>query len=220
MTVPKTIRVLIADDHLIVRRGLGTVIQGTPTLSLVGEASTGEEAIFLCQKHKPDVVLMDIRMSGLGGIEATQLLNRLQAQTQVIGLSSFAEQKDVTAMFAAGARGYLLKDVSAEDLVNAISRVHAGEVLDVSFEAEPVHMPAHQQLQPELLDVKLGDQQTKVLALMTKGFTNPEIAQHMAISRPTVSYHVSAILRKLDVSNRSEAVALAIRTNLIGGHEF
>ncbi len=212
MTQSKPITVLVADDHMVVRRGLGLVVEEAPDLALVGMAESGEEAMHLCRKLCPDVVLMDVMMAGMGGIEAARLITQYQPDTRVIALSSSIATDAVSAMLDAGARAFLLKDASADELAETIRRVNADEVI-------APNLPLDQLLQPLIPvslapNIDLGAQQTRVLTLMTKGLTNPEIARHLGISRPTVSYHVSAILRKLDVSNRSEAVAVAVQHNL------
>ncbi|MCY0095129.1 response regulator [Hoeflea ulvae] len=216
------IRILLVDDHMVVRKGLLHVLDTVDGFSVVAEAENGEEALYLCQKLKPDVVIMDVKMEGVGGIEATRLIARHHPATRIIGLSTFAS-KDVAAdMLAAGAHGYLLKDVSATELVHSVRLIHKGETLPLpelgtQSEVIPAVPQIHDRSEPS---VKMGEQQHKVLALMTKGFTNPEIASYLGMSQPTARYHVSAILQKLDVSNRSEAVALAIRTGLIDADDF
>lgn len=222
MTQTKDIRILLVDDHMVVRKGLYHVLDSITDMNIVGEAESGEEALFLCQKLKPDIVVMDIKMDGMGGIETTRLIAKHHPLTRIIGLSTFAHQEVVTEMLDAGATGYLLKDVSASDLANAIRRVHLGETLcfpDLTVDPDESAQPSNPNA-PAEPPVKMGDQQSKVLALMTKGFTNPEIAAHLDISQPTARYHVSAILQKLDVSNRSEAVAMAIRLNLVTGQNY
>ena len=218
----KIIRILLVDDHMVVRRGIMHVLSEVSDFSTIGEAENGEEALFLSTKLKPDIVLMDVQMSGMGGIEATRMIVQHHSSARVIGLSTFANRESVSGMIEAGACGYLLKNISADELTDAIRRVHGGEIII------PTELPENRVREPEIADIgddlgqadTLGIQQKKVLRLMTKGFTNPEIAEHLGISSPTARYHVSAILRKLDVSNRSEAVALAIRLNLIDADDF
>ncbi len=212
------IQILLVDDHMVVRKGLVHVLGSADGIDIVGEAESGEEALYLIQKLKPDVVLMDIKMDGMGGIEATRMISQHHGTARIIGISTFSNREVVEGILDAGANGFLLKDVSASELLETIRKVHDGEVL----------RPHHLLSQPEKPDEpapvavrsedapQLGKQQKRVLALMTKGLTNPEIAEQLGVSRPTARYHVSAILRKLDVSNRSEAVAMAIRENLVG----
>lgn len=223
MTERSVIRVLLADDHPIVRQGLAQVLGGADDIDVVGQAETGEEALFLCGKLAPDVVVMDVKMDGLGGIEATRLIHQHHAGIAVIGLSTFPQQDIVSAMKEAGASGYILKDISADELVGAIRRVKAGEAVFSS------NLEARQKLDGDLTaprvpksdqDFELGTQQKRVLLLMTKGLTNGEIADHVGISLPTARYHVSAILKKLDVSNRAEAVALAMREGIVSEEDL
>lgn len=203
------IRILLADDHMVVRKGLIHVLGSAADIEIIAEAESGEEALFLCQKHKPDIVVMDVQMDGLGGIEATRLLIRHHSAVRVIGLSTFADPKVVSEMIAAGARGYLLKDISADELAAAVRAVYNGQTI-VSEGVTTSDEPDRGQI---LLD--MGKQQRRVLALLTKGLTNPEIAEYLGVSMPTARYHVTAIFQKLDVSNRAEAVAVAVRKGLV-----
>lgn len=211
------IRIILADDHMVVRKGLHHVLEAAPDLVVVDEADSGEAVLYLCQKHKPDVVLMDVQMDGMGGIEATRLLVLHHPNVRVIGLSTFAAPQVVADMVTAGASGYVLKDISADELVEAIRRVHAGETVFSPAVSAMANDPDTINQEPEGTDtmITMGAQQKRVLALLTKGLTNPEIAEHLGVSLPTARYHVSAILQKLDVSNRVEAVALAVRLGLI-----
>lgn len=212
------IKILLVDDHLVVRTGIKHVLETDEYLQVIGEAETGEQALHLCQQLQPDIVMMDIKMSGLGGVEATRLITKHYPSIRVIGLSSYASPDIISSIMEAGACGYLLKDIYAQELISSLHRVYRGEKL-----SEPLIV-----YQPEIEDlsmvpsikVNLGLQQKKVLALMSKGLTNPEIAELLGVSLSTARYHVSAILEKLEVSNRSEAVALAVRNNLIDDSSF
>lgn len=205
----ETIKVLIADDHEMVRAGLYQLLTHDTEIEVVGQAATGEEAIFLASQTNPDIVLMDVRMAGLGGVEATRAITQTKSAGAVIGLSTFSQPALVDAMREAGAHGYVLKEALTQDILAAIRSVHQGGFL---FTQEPPKAETKPDPDPA---TDIGPQQRRVLALMTKGLTNPEIAGQMGISRATVSYHVSAILRKLDVSNRAEAVAIAVRDQLV-----
>lgn len=214
----KTIKVLLVDDHMVVRKGLGLVLNEAVGVCVVGEAESGEEALFLCKELKPDVILMDVKMEGMGGIEATRMIVQHHRTVKVIGLSTFANQKIISGMIGSGARGYLLKDISAADLIDAIQRVNSGETL---LPDEYSIVPENTSPSLPIDDIPpLGAQQRRILALMTKGLTNPEIAIQVDISVSTVRYHVSAILKKLDVSNRSEATALAVRLDIVAFDDF
>jgi DNA-binding NarL/FixJ family response regulator len=222
MTLTDPIRVLLVDDHLVVRKGLVHVLNAVRHIEVVGEAENGEEALYLGQKLKPDVIVMDVKMEGMGGVEATKLIAEHHPSSHILALSTFSQPDIVGAMMEAGAKGYLLKDVSAAELSEAIVRVYQGEVLKPGTPSENILVQLEPTEEIDFADIHtgLGEQQKKVLALMTKGFTNPEIAEKLDISTTTARYHVSAILRKLDVSNRSEAVAVAIRSNLVDADDF
>lgn len=222
MKTANPIRVLLVDDHLVVRKGVFQVLNTARDIEVVGEAENGEEALYLGQKLKPDVIVMDVKMDGMGGVEATRLLAEHHPSSRILALSTFAQPEMVGAMMDAGAKGYLLKDVSASELSEAVRRVHKGEVLMPGTPSENIVVQTELVEDVDFKDIHsdLGQQQKKVLALMTKGFTNPEIAEKLDISTTTARYHVSAILRKLDVSNRSEAVAVAIRSNLVNSGDF
>lgn len=203
-----SIRLLIVDDHLVVRHGLRQLLSEAPDIEIVGEADNGEEALYLCQKLRPDVILMDIRMPGMGGIAATSAIRQYHGAVRVIGLSTFAEDETEAAMIASGAQAHLSKAVTFEELVGAIRCVHAGHMIRRD-------KPAIAALAPQATEPAITGQQRRVLALLTKGFTNAEIAAYMGFSAATAGYHVGAILAKLDVSNRAEAAAMAIREKLV-----
>lgn len=218
MTEVENIRILLVDDHMVVRKGLFHVLDTLPDLDVIAEAESGEAALYLCQKLQPDIVIMDIKMDGMGGLEATRLIAQHHPSTRILGLSTFANQEVISEMFSAGAHGYLLKDVSAQELADAIRRIHSGEKLSPpDIQIDPTQQTSGNVSEPP---VEMGLQQRKVLALMTKGFTNSEIAVQLGISQPTARYHVSAILQKLNVSNRVEAAAMAIRSSLIDENDF
>ncbi|MCB5425147.1 response regulator transcription factor [Altererythrobacter sp. CC-YST694] len=210
------IRILLVDDHMVVRAGLAQVLGAKAGFTVVGEAESGEEALFLCHQHQPHVVLMDVVMQGMGGIGATEAIRKYQPNTRVIALSTFADGDTIAQLLAAGASGFLPKTISAEELVDAIKRVHAGETIVLSGPASPE--PVQQTVSPG--EIKLSGQQRRVLALLTRGYTNGEIAAYLRLSLPTARYHVSAILLKLGVSNRAEAAALAERNRLVGEADF
>jgi len=207
-----SIRVMIVDDHGVVRRGLAAYLRNEEDLILVGEARDGREAVQLCEPARPDVILMDLVMPELGGAAATRLIRKRWPEVQVIALTSFQEKERVQEALDAGATGYLMKNVSGGDLVGAIRAAHAGRSI-----LAPEALQAL--LQPDDPAAAIGQDLTRrerqVLALLVKGLTNPEIAERLTISRATVKVHVSHILSKLDVSNRGEAIALAIQRQLV-----
>ena len=220
MSTSHPIRVMIVDDHSMVRRGLATILKVRPDLELVGEASNGREALEMCHQVHPDVVLMDLVMPEMGGAEATQLIREQCPHIKVIALTSFQEKELVREALHAGAIGYLLKNVSAEDLAAAIREAHAGrstlapEAIQVLIQADQPG-PALQQDASEAY--ALTPREREVLALMVEGLNNPEIAERLVVSRSTAKAHVSNILSKLGVSNRAEAIALALQHNIPSG---
>lgn len=208
----ESIRVIVVDDHMVVRKGLRHVIAFFAGIVVVAEADSGEEALCLCQQLQPDVVLMDVQMDGMGGIAATQAIRQRCPQTRVIALSTFQDMQQITQMLQAQANGYLLKNTSAEDMERAIHSVHAGETVLSPVIAKAL---APEKLGASSLNPKLSAQQYKVLGLLVQGFSNTEIAGKLNISQPTARYHVSAILFKLGVATRVEAAAQAIKQHLL-----
>lgn len=217
MTASDTIRVMIVDDHGMVRRGLSTILRVKADLELVGEASSGKEAVQICEQAQPDVILMDLVMPEMGGAEATRLIREQCPEVQVIALTSFQEKELVREALQAGAIGYLLKNVSADDLAAAIREAHAGrstlapEAIQALIQVGEREAVQDQDLR-EAFD--LTPREREVLALMVEGLSNPEIAERLVVSRSTAKAHVSNILSKLGVSNRAEAIALALQRNV------
>jgi NarL family two-component system response regulator LiaR len=220
MSEANPIRVMIVDDHGMVRRGLGTILRVRVDLELVGEASSGAEALELCQQTQPDVILMDLVMPEMGGAEATRLIREQCEDVQVIALTSFQEKELVREALKAGAIGYLLKNVSAEDLAAAIREAHAGrstlapEAIQALIQAEPQRAVQDTDLAETY---SLTPREREVLALMVEGLNNPEIAERLVVSRSTAKAHVSNILSKLGVSNRAEAISLSLQHNVSAG---
>jgi len=213
MTSPSLrIRVLVVDDHPMVRRGLATFLKVFDDLELAGEVADGKAAIQLCAELQPDVVLMDMAMPDMDGATATRHIRSQSESIQVIALTSFKEEILVQSALQAGAIGYLLKDVTADELAQAIRAAHAGRAT-LSPEAAQALVHAASQAPPPGLD--LTERERAVLALMVEGLNNTQIATKLTVSPSTVKSHVSNILTKLGVASRTEAVTLALRTRLV-----
>jgi NarL family two-component system response regulator LiaR len=208
----RPIRVLVVDDHAMVRTGLRQFLKGFQDLELAGEASNGAEAVELCQQAAPDVVLMDLVMPEMDGSQATRRIRQLCPEVKVIALTSFQEQDMVEQTLQAGAIGYLLKNVSAEELAGAIRAAHTGHPT-LSQEAAEALVQATRQ-RPEL-GGDLSEREREVLELLVEGLSNGQIAEHLIISLATARYHVSSVLRKLGASSRAEAVSLAWQHHLV-----
>jgi len=206
------IKVIIVDDHAVVRSGLSAFLMVYDDLESVGEASSGEAAIRLCQNNCPDVVLMDLVMPGMDGATATHAIREKCPEIQVIALTSFKEQELVQGALKAGAIGYLLKNVSADELVGAIRAAHAGKP---TLAPEAAHVLIQANQGPPAVGSDLTEREHEVLALMVEGLSNPEIAEKLVVSRSTVKFHVSSILSKLSVSTRTQAVTLALQNKLV-----
>ncbi len=212
MSDKKAVRVIIVDDHAVVRSGLSAFLMIFDDLEFVGEAGSGEEAVRLCRKLKPDVVLMDLVMPGIDGAAATQAIRQQCPDTQVIALTSFKEQELVQGVLRAGAIGYLLKNVTADELANAIRAAHAGRPT-LAPEATRALIQASQN--PPAAGIDLTTREREILSLMVSGLTNLEIADQLVVSRSTVKFHVSSILSKLAVTSRTQAVSLALQNKLV-----
>lgn len=208
----KPIRVLVVDDHAMVRRGLATFLQVFDDLRLVGEAESGESAVKLSAELLPDVVLMDMVMQNMDGATATSIIRKQSPHTQVIALTSFKEGELIKKVLEAGAIGYLLKDVSAEELASAIRAAHAGRATLAAEAAQALVEAASQEPVPGF---DLTGREHEVLILMVEGLNNTQIAAKLAVSPSTVKSHVSNILSKLGVASRTEAVTLALRNRIV-----
>jgi len=206
------IRVMVVDDHKVVRGGLSDFLFAYDDLELVGEASSGENAILICPEIKPDVILMDLVMDGIDGVEATRAIRASHPHIQVIVLTSFKDDELVQNAIRAGAIGYLLKNVSAAELAEAIRNAHAGRPT-LSPEAAQALIDVTKS--PKQIGDDLTPRQNEVLQLMIEGCSNADIGERLSISPATVKHHVRAVLEKLEASNRSEAVAIAIRNDLM-----
>ena len=206
------ILVLLVDDHDMVRIGLKTVLSASDDMTLVGEASNGEEAIQLCERFQPQVVLMDLLMPKMDGVAATEVIHKRWPQIHIIALTSFKEKEYVEGVLKAGALRYLLKNVSAEELSIAIRRAVAGQP---SLAPEAAQVLIQKVNEPAKPGDDMTDREREILVLMVEGLSNSEIAGRLVISRSTVNFHVGNILSKLNVTSRTQAVALALRDHLV-----
>jgi len=207
------IRVMIVDDHAVVRSGLSAFLMVYDDLEFVGDAGGGLEAVRKCADFRPDVVLMDLVMPEVDGSEATRLIREACPHVQVIALTSYKEEELVQGALKAGAIGYLLKNVSADELANAIRAAYAGRPTLAPEAAEVlIKATTHKNDQP---DPGLTDRELDILQLMVDGLSNPEIAKKLFVSRSTVKFHVSNILMKLGATSRTEAVSMAIHGKLV-----
>jgi NarL family two-component system response regulator LiaR len=211
-TSTKPIRILLVDDHIMVRRGLATILKVFDDLQLVGEAEDGETAIRLSTEVLPDVILMDMVMPVMDGATATRAIRQIHPHVQIIALTSFKEGDIIKNALEAGAIGYLLKDISADELAWAIRAAYAGRAT-LSPEAAQALVETANQPPPPGLD--LTGREREVLSLMIEGLNNTQIAGKLTVSPSTVKSHVSSILSKLGVASRTEAVALALRNGII-----
>jgi NarL family two-component system response regulator LiaR len=200
---------MLVDDHTMVRKGLATFLKAFDDLELAGEAENGRAAIEICAKLQPDVILMDMVMPDMNGATATRTIRQQFPNVQVIALTSFKEEELVKNALEAGAIGYLLKDVSADELVKAIRAAHAGRA---TLSPEAAQALVHAASQPPALGTNLTERERAVLALMVEGLNNTQIAGRLVVSPSTIKSH---ILSKLGVTSRTEAVTLALRNRLV-----
>src|ERR687897_2460945 len=214
------IRVLIVDDHALFRRGLQMVLEGESDIDVVGEASDGHEAIEQAEKTTPDVVLMDVRMPKRSGIEATRMIKDSLPSTRILMLTISDEEADLYDAIKAGAAGYLLKEISIEEVANAVRSVHAGQSLISPSMAskllnEFAAMVKRRDERSQVPGPRLTDRELEVLKLVAKGMNNRDIGAELFISENTVKNHVRNILEKLHLHSRMEAVVYAVREKLL-----
>lgn len=209
------IRVLVADDHSVVRRGLRGFLELNDEFELVGEASNGEEAVQMAQQLKPDVVLMDILMPKMDGIQATAAIRKALPDTEVIALTSVLEDASVVGAVRAGAIGYLLKDTEDDELCRAIKAAAAGQVQLSPQAAARLMREVRTPESPEAL----SERETEVLRLVAQGYSNKDIAEALTLSDKTVKTHVSRILGKLGLPSRTQAALYAVRIGLVPGQD-
>jgi NarL family two-component system response regulator LiaR len=212
MSEQDVIKVMIVDDHAVVRSGLSAFLMVHEDLKLVGEAGSGNEALLKCESLKPDVVLMDLVMPGMDGAATTRQIRARCPSIQVIALTSFKEDNLVQEALQAGAIGYLLKNISSDELANASRAAKMGKP---TLAPEATQALIDSAKRPQAEDFELTPREKEVLALMVAGLSNPQIAADLVVSRSTVKFHVSSILSKLNVTSRTEAVAFALQNNLV-----
>jgi len=205
------IRVMIVDDHGMIRKGLMVYLNNRPDILVIGEARDGSEAVNLCERLHPDVILMDLVMPEMGGVAATHAIHHRWPQVKIIALTSYQEKGLVQDALQAGALGYLLKNITGDELAQAIRAACAGHPT-VAPEVTQAFVLENCDSQP--VD-SLTNREREVLGLLVEGLNNPKIADRLIISRSTARAHVSNIFSKLGVTNRSEAVALALRKRMI-----
>ncbi|MBD2158895.1 response regulator transcription factor [Leptolyngbya sp. FACHB-16] len=200
------IRVLIVDDHAIVRQGLAAMIENEPDMTVVGQGGNGREAIALFQNHQPDVTLMDLRMPQMSGVDATEAICTEFADARIIILTTYDGDEDIYRGLCTGAKGYLLKDVEPDALINAIHTVHEGQ------QYIPPDVAA--KLVQRMNNPELSDRESQVIALMVHGLSNHDIGTTLNITESTVKFHVNRILSKLGVSDRTQAVVTALKRGI------
>ncbi len=207
--------VLITDDHTLVRQGIRALLAAQPDIEVVGEAATGEAAVELARQHAPDVVLVDVLMPGMGGIETARRLKETSPRTQVLILTSSHEEEHIVPALRAGALSYLLKDASAEELVQAVRRAAAGEAtLHPRVASQVVRLLREPSRERPPAHADLSEREREVLLLIADGASNADIAERLAVSEKTVKSHVSNILGKLHLDDRTQAAVFAWREGL------
>lgn len=206
------IRVMLVDDHTMVRKGLATFLKAFDDLQMVGEAENGSAAIKLCGEILPDVVLMDMVMPDMDGATAARIIRQQFPQVQIIALTSFKEGELIKNALDAGAIGYLLKDISADELARAIRSAHAGRATLSPEAAQSLVETANL---PPVPGSDLTERERQVLVLMVEGLSNTQVAGRLGVSSSTIKSHVSNILSKLGVASRTEAVSLALRNHIV-----
>jgi DNA-binding NarL/FixJ family response regulator len=210
------LRILLVDDHEVVRLGMRSLLERQPNFEVVAEASTADEAVQKALFHKPDIVLMDIRLAGSSGIEACQEITSQLPETKVVMLTSYADDELLFAAIRAGACGYVLKQIGSTDLIQSIEAASRGEATLDPLLTQRVFNEVRRAIQNEekAAFTDLTPQEMQVLALISEGKTNREIAEALFLSEGTVRNYVSSILSKLGVSNRAEAAAFAVQHHL------
>jgi DNA-binding NarL/FixJ family response regulator len=205
------IRILIVDDHPVVCSGLTSMLSVQAGFAVIGSAASGEEALAIVQRDHPDLMLLDLRMPGMDGIAVLNALRKMERAPRVMILTSFEKEEDIYRAIRAGAHGYLLKDTSESEMIAAINIVNSGK------RYIPRHIAAH--LTDRMMRSDLTARELQILELLARGSTNKQIAGTLSISDNTVRHHVNNIMEKLQVSDRTEAVATALRNGVLSGND-
>ena len=200
------IRVLVIDDHPITRIGIAAIIEATPNMTVVAQAGSGEEAVELYEKHLPDITLMDLRLPGMSGVEAIRAVIARHCNARIVVLTTYEGDEDIHQALQAGARSYIVKGMPHEALINALHRVHSG--------GKFLPQPVSRALFSRIPNSDLSAREREVLNLIVKGRSNKEIANELGITESTVKCHVSVILMRLNVSDRTQAVVTALRRGM------
>lgn len=211
------IRIVLADDHHLFRDGLARILSGYPDIEVVASVSSGEEAVTAVAQHQPDVTLLDVNMPGIGGVGATRQIREADPEARILMLTVSERESDLFAAIRSGARGYLLKDATSEQLYDAVRRVHAGEAIIAPPMAVKLfdkfsEMPEAPKRSPKLEE--LTERERDILHLLTQGLSNKEIGLQLSLSPHTIKVHLHRILEKLDLRSRVEAAAWAVRHGL------
>jgi DNA-binding NarL/FixJ family response regulator len=201
------IKVMVVDDHPLMRVGVASIVNASSDMSVVAQTGTGEEAVALFQKHKPDVTLMDLRLPGMSGVDAIRAIRKTDSRARFVVLTTYEGDADIHQALEAGAQGYLIKGMPYQTLVDALHRVHRGERF--------LPPPVARALASRMPDSDLSAREREVLSLLASGKSNKDIASLLGITEATVKCHVSAILLRLNVSDRTEAVVTALHRGLI-----
>ncbi len=207
MSQPTTIQVLIVDDHAIVRRGLATIINRDPEMTVIAQAEDGQQAIDIFREYQPDVTLMDLRMPKMGGVEAITAICAEFKQARITVLTTYDGDEDIYRGLQAGAQGYLLKDTKPNELLNAIRTIHSGQ--------KYVPPAVGAKLLQRMSNPELSERELAVLRLMAQGMSNADIASALIIGESTVKSHVNRLLSKLGVSDRTQAVIVAVKRGFV-----
>ena len=208
MTQTTRIKVMIVDDHPLMRVGMAAIINARPDMTVVAQAGTGEEAIALFRKEQPDVTLMDLRLPGrMGGVDAIACIQSIHPRAKIIVVTTYEGDEDIHRALEAGARGYIIKGMPYQTLVDALQRVHAG--------GRFLPPPVARALASRMPDSELSSRELEVLTLLVNGRSNREIASRLGITEATVKSHVSTILMRLNVEDRTQAAVTALRRGLV-----